>query len=158
MTPMSDDAYDAYDFWLDGIDLHDAYLDEADISDTSLKAADLSGASLRRATLDSSNLTAASLRATTLLGANLTATKLVDTDMSGAVMGDTLLLRVDLSTVRGLHLVEHRFPSIIDTTTLEQTIKGARSRVAQCEPIVGFLDAAGVSGPFTDLVRRRILD
>ena len=76
-------------------------------------------------------------------------------------MGDTLLVRVDLSEVTGLQHVQHRFSSIVDVSTLELTGSGiarfpARRLRLELE-VQSFLAKCGVPNPYLALFESLVL-
>ena len=125
------------------LDLSEVDLGEADLGGADLSLADLSGANLREANLRGANLHAAILRGAELGGANLIAVNLSWAILKGAFIraadlfeanlnqanldnahfedakiGFTILANVDLSNVKGLEAVKHRYPSSIGIDTL----------------------------------------
>ncbi len=115
---------DAYDAWLDSINLEDANLAGVNLEDVSLRNAVLDSADLTGATLRGACLTGATLCGAKLIQANLQAVELIAADLTNCTLGDTLLIRVDLSRVDGLEKAVHRFASVVDISTLEKTKRG----------------------------------
>ena len=74
---------------------------------------DLSAVNLRGANLEGFNLLEADLR-----GSNLTAANLRGVDVSGAKVGGTTFQNVDLSSVKGLEVVNHFGQSAVSISTL----------------------------------------
>ncbi len=152
---------DSYDYWLDRIDLHDAILVAWNLEGTSLRGASFENADLTGASLRGTSLRTANLRGACLVGADLTDADLRNADLTCAVMGDTLLVRVDLSEVTGLQHVQHRFSSIVDVSTLELTSSGiARvpSRRLQLQlELQSFLAKCGVPHPYLALFESLVL-
>ena len=88
-----------------------ANLVEANLSRANLSRANLSGANLDRAHLVETNLSTANLNRANLSGCNF----------DGAFFGETGLSNVDLSSCKGLELIEHRGPSSIDIRTVQRS-------------------------------------
>jgi uncharacterized protein YjbI with pentapeptide repeats len=152
---------DSYDYWFDRIDLHEATLAEWNLEDTSLRGASFENADLTGASLRGTSLRSANLRGACLIGADLRNADLRNADLRGAVMGDTLLVRVDLSEVKGLQDIHHRFSSIVDVSTLELTSSGiarfpARRLQIQLE-VQSFLAKCGVPNPYLALFESLVL-
>jgi hypothetical protein len=118
---------------LTGVDLRRANLSKANLSKANLSRAnlrvsclnkaDLSGAKLNGASLYRVDLSGADLRETELNEADLrwakfNGAKLYRTDLSGAELYHTVFANMDLSTVKGLDIVQHRGPSTIGIDTL----------------------------------------
>jgi uncharacterized protein YjbI with pentapeptide repeats len=103
---------------LDVADLSGADLSGADLSGADLSGADLSRADLTRAHLNGANLRGAHLRGAHLSGADLFRADLHETNLHEATIGGTRLGDVDLSTARGLAMVQHWGPSTIGIDTL----------------------------------------
>lgn len=80
-----------------------------------LKDLDLIGINLSGAFLQGANLTGAYL-----LESNLRGARLEDAILAGAQMGDTIFGDTDLGKAKGLEEVEHLYPSILDTKTLQR--------------------------------------
>ncbi len=80
---------------------------------TEFIGADLTGANLTEADLTRANLTWANLTKANLTGADLT-----EATLHEARIGSTILVDIDLSTVRGLETVNHGGPSTIGIDTL----------------------------------------
>jgi uncharacterized protein YjbI with pentapeptide repeats len=119
-----------------GANLSNAVLFQANVRDALLNAAKLYGAELRRANFAeasflNADLTVADLRAANLSGAkfggaDLGGTNLVGAIVSGAdftdaIIWETILGSLDLSTAIGLDRVKHRGPSILGIDTLFQS-------------------------------------
>lgn len=129
---------------LNEADLRQANLHKADLSGSILIWALLNGADLSGATLVGATLRGTSLRGADLSRADLSSTDLSSADLSGAKLSFTTFGRVDLSTVKGLDILLHLGPSIIDTVTL------SLSRGTLPE---GFLRGAGVPDSFIAALR-----
>jgi uncharacterized protein YjbI with pentapeptide repeats len=93
-------------------------LSHADLSYANLSMADLSMADLNYANLDRANLSEANLYEADLLSANLQDTNLSRTNLTGAHFWNTLFVRIDLSTVKGLETVIHFGPSAVDINSV----------------------------------------
>jgi uncharacterized protein YjbI with pentapeptide repeats len=111
---------------LRGADLHDANLHRANLSGANLRGANLSkahliGANLGAASLHIANLRHANLGGAELLGANLNMTDLIGANLTKALLGDTVLANIDLTSVIGLETCIHIRPSSIDHQTLEKS-------------------------------------
>jgi hypothetical protein len=139
-----------------GFNLSAADLQRAWLVDANLANSNLSGAFLKGAVLCAADFTGAILRGADLSGANLEAANLSAADLSGAVLYSTnftlTILRecnfqnaktawtsfpfVDLSTVRGLELVEQNGPSSIGI----ETIANSKGRIPQ-----EFLSGSGLT-------------
>jgi uncharacterized protein YjbI with pentapeptide repeats len=143
---------DAYDCWLDGIDFHDAVLTSAKIEHISLAGASFKNANLMQASAVGNSFKKANFAGACLVKTDFTGSDLTDADMSGAVMGDTVLARLDLSRTKGLMNVSHRFTSIVDVTTLDMTGRGILSeplhRLERQLEIQGFFAKCGVPSPY----------
>jgi hypothetical protein len=134
---------------LNGATLTRATLDEADLRRANLRKADLSGATLIWALLSGANLSGTLLSGTNLSGTALEEADLSRADLSGAILNEarlngarlsfTIFGRVDLSVVKGLDMVQHLGPSIIDIGTLSLS-RGTIPEV--------FLRGAGIPDPF----------
>jgi hypothetical protein len=103
---------------LSNSDLSGADLTDAVLSNVDLRGANLVGACLLRADLSYAFLSGADLRGANLVGANLTGTRLGDAKLHDCLFAETLVVRVDLSLVRGLDSVQHQGDSMIGTETL----------------------------------------
>jgi hypothetical protein len=124
---------------LSGADLRDtilfgANLSNANLSDANLSGADLFSASLGGADLRDADLRVAALRDASFSGANL----------SGAMLGYTVFGDVDLSTAKGLEMVDHEGPSTIGI----DTIYLSQGNIPEV-----FLKRAGVPDSFLDYMR-----
>jgi hypothetical protein len=111
----------------------------ATLKRVSLSKATLSSATFSGANLIGANLSDAFLRDADLIGANL-----VDADLSGAYLWETVFGDVDLSTVKGLEMMQHRGPSTIGI----DTIYLSQDKIPEV-----FLKGAGVSDSFIDYMR-----
>ncbi|GHO98841.1 hypothetical protein KSF_088890 [Reticulibacter mediterranei] len=135
------------------VDLHEANLMRANFTSTNFIGAALNQANLSRACLKEATFYRASLNRVSLIGASLHNTFLIDADLtradltradlSYAVMGLTNLGGVDLSAVKGLDLVDHRWPSIIGIDTIYRS---------QVHFPVAFLQGAGVPDTLIDFI------
>jgi hypothetical protein len=135
------------------VDLHGTNLIRANLISTNLigavlnqanlSRACLNGASLYRASLNRATLVGASLREVSLIDADLTRADLRGADLSYAVVGLTNLGGVDLSAVKGLDLVDHRWPSIIGIDTIYRS---------QVHFPVTFLQGTGVPDALIDYI------
>ena len=96
--------------------LYEANLFEADLSEANLGRADLSEADLSAANLSRANLSVAELS-----WANLSRANLFECNFGGAFFAETGLSNVDLSNCKGLELISHRGPSLIDIRTLQRS-------------------------------------
>jgi uncharacterized protein YjbI with pentapeptide repeats len=83
-------------------ELSETNLNEADLNCAGLILADLSRANLNEANLSGANLTTADLTATALTAASLSRAWLKENDFKSAMIWETLLGSVDLSTAKGL--------------------------------------------------------
>src|SRR5271165_1973883 len=101
-----------------GTDLHKAILDEANLGRARLAEADLTEASLVGVVFRYANLREANLSRANLLFANFVSTDLTATNFSLAGTGTTSFGNVDLSTAKGLEIVQHAGPSIIGIDTI----------------------------------------
>jgi hypothetical protein len=123
---------------LEGANLSNALLSAADLTDANLSRVNLVGANLTTANLTNctlsntflnsanfslANLTNANLTAADLTNTNLNATKLLNTDLSQAICASSVFANVDLSSIRGLEIIQHRSPSTIGIDTLQQSGK-----------------------------------
>ena len=100
-----------------------ARLDNADLRGTDLPNVNFHGASLSRASLNYANLSNTDLRDADLNEADLSRANLSDVDLSradlsGAEIAYTVFAGVDLSTARGLEMINHRGPSTIGIDTI----------------------------------------
>jgi len=98
---------------LGGAILFGANLEGARLDEAHLERAHLDGANLFVANLDGANLAEANL-----VGANLDGANLVGANLERADLGHTSFGHVDLSQVKGLETVHHRFPSSIGIETI----------------------------------------
>jgi uncharacterized protein YjbI with pentapeptide repeats len=134
---------------LTGATLSGATLDEADLRQASLHNADLRGATLIWALLSGADLSGTLLSNTNLSGASLDDANLSRADLSGADLkaarfngarlAFTIFGRIDLSVAKGLDMVQHLGPSIIDIGTISLS-RGSIPEI--------FLRGAGVPDPF----------
>jgi CheY-like chemotaxis protein len=99
-------------------DLSAARLIEADLSAAHLNRADLSAAHLSRADLSGADLSYADLFRADLSQADLSRADLRRANLQKAIAGTTMFADLDLSEVRGLETVQHRFPSTIGIDTI----------------------------------------
>jgi uncharacterized protein YjbI with pentapeptide repeats len=97
-----------------GANLSSASLCYASLVGVDLSGADLSGVNLGGADLSNANLSYANLRV-----ANLTEANLLGTELNRAVLHETVLGNIDLSSASGLETCRHEGPSIIDHRTLK---------------------------------------
>ena len=103
---------------LTGAVLSGARLFRAHMGGAELQGANLEGADLGGANLGDANLEGASLRGALLRGTNFYGARLDNADFEKAQVGRTIFGNVDLTTVKGLLLVEHVDPSTIGLDTL----------------------------------------
>lgn len=96
-------------------------LTRADLRRTDLHDTDLSKAGFRDADLRGANLVEADLRGADLVSADLRGANLTKANLREAVLYDTVLGDLDLSTCVGLNTCQHRGPSIIDFRTLQRS-------------------------------------
>lgn len=101
---------------LAGVDFSSDHLHLADLT-----GANLTGARLEGANLSLANLSDAALNNSFLFLTNLHAAIVTGTDFSGARVAGTIFSVVDLSAAKGLDLVHHRMPSIVDIHTLRRS-------------------------------------
>ena len=106
---------------LHGADLRGAYLFRADLGGADLSGTNLRQSELEWADLTEADMTSADLRDANLWFSNLNAAELNGTNMSGALLHETTLADVELSGVKGLELIRHQGPSIIDERTLRKS-------------------------------------
>jgi hypothetical protein len=117
---------------LNGADLSGADLSRADLRGAHLIRADLRGANLHLANLYAANLNFAILSSAVLAGTNLSSALLVGADLveanlgegtnlTEAMLGETVLGNVDLTSVIGLETCIHYAPSTIDHRTLQKS-------------------------------------
>jgi hypothetical protein len=104
-------------------DLSNTDLSYADLSDADLFCANLSGTNLYRANLYQAQLTRTNLSSANLIFAGLYSTIFNDTNLTGANLEIaltlfTIFVRCDLSEVKGLDLIEHGGPSMVDIETI----------------------------------------
>jgi len=99
-------------------DLGEANLGQANLIRADLRGASLVGANLREANLTAANLGEADLSEADLTGTSLNGADLSGTDLTGAFIGQTIFADQDLSTVKGLETITHRWPSTIGVDTL----------------------------------------
>ena len=88
------------------------------LNQADLRGADLQGADLRDADLFEADLRGANLSNSNLIVANLSDVNLKGANLDKATIGRTFFGDVDLSEVRGLESIIHRFPSTIGIDTL----------------------------------------
>jgi uncharacterized protein YjbI with pentapeptide repeats len=98
---------------LAGADFHWANLGMANLIGADLSGANLCGANLSSAILEEADLSGADLSGTILNGA-----RLAGASFNNALLGSTVLVGVDLSTVKGLETTRHLGPSEIGVQTL----------------------------------------
>ena len=98
---------------LSGADLSGATLVEADLSE-----ADLRGANLHAASLGEANLSGANLSEAYMIGADLRGVNVTGADLSRAECWETLFVNVRLGGAKGLELLKHYGPSVVDHRTL----------------------------------------
>jgi hypothetical protein len=101
-----------------GTDLRGANLRGVDLLRANLYGANLSGADLSGADLIEANLHGADLHRANLFRADLIGANLSGADFKLANVGSTLFDIVDLSSVKGLETVKHKFRSTIGIDTL----------------------------------------
>jgi hypothetical protein len=117
-----------------GVDAWNAWRQQHLDTKPDLSGADLSGANLSEADLRDADLDRANLHRANLDGANL----------DGAIIAHTILVDVDLSTVKGLDTIHHYAPSSIGIDTLSRS-KGKIPEV--------FLRGAGVPENFITFMK-----
>jgi uncharacterized protein YjbI with pentapeptide repeats len=103
--------------------LKGSILRKADLSDADLRGATFARADLRNAEFDNADLrwadlTGAFLRGATLTRANLSMAYLDGANLHDCTMNETILVDLDLRTVKGLETVEHRGPSTVSIDTV----------------------------------------
>ena len=103
---------------LRGANLRGVDLMAANLCGANLSTANLCGADLRTADLGEANLMGADLRAANLIGANFSRADLSGAIIQAARMGYTSFADVDLSPIKGLETVQHRFPSSVGIDTI----------------------------------------
>jgi hypothetical protein len=106
---------------LGGADLSGANLRVANLRVANLDGADLTRADLSEADLGGADLSGANLRVANLSGANLGMADLSHSDLQTACLFDTLFIKVNLSSVKGLDTCQHLGPSTLDYRTLAQS-------------------------------------
>jgi uncharacterized protein YjbI with pentapeptide repeats len=146
---------------LEGVNCAHADLWFADLRGTRFRAGDLSGANfegadltrveIERANLTDSNfrgvkaaeiqLVGATLVGAHLDGANLYRANLQDADLNRSTMGGTILVDLDLSSVRGLETVRHYTPSFIGI----ETVYKSKGKIPHT-----FLRGAGIADNFIE--------
>src|ERR1019366_4727022 len=99
-------------------DLREADLAGADLSWVDLIGANLVGADLSRSNFDMASLGMADLRAVNLYEARLRSTYVDSANFAEAVVGETIVAYVDLSSVRGLETIKHSGPSTVGIDTI----------------------------------------
>ena len=122
-----------------GVNLSQSRLLGVDLSGVDIHASKLSGARLVGADLFGVKLTQVDLSYADMHAAQLIKAKLREVNISGATLGDSILVAIDLSAVKGLDSVRHIGPTSIDIDTLYLS-KGNIPDV--------FLRGAGVPGAF----------
>ena len=125
------DGFDLRGAKLEGINLESVNLANANLEEAMLSFAQLGGAQLYRANLRKAglfstelvgtNLDGASLREAQFWHANMTGTSVNGTDFARSMFYETILNDLDLSVARGLELVVHEGPSVIDERTLRSS-------------------------------------
>ena len=125
------DGFDLRGANLEGINLESVNLANANLEEAMLSFAQLGGAQLYRANLRKAglfstelvgtNLDGASLREAQFWHANMTGTSVNGTDFARSMFYETILNDLDLSVARGLELVVHEGPSVIDERTLRSS-------------------------------------
>jgi|KBSMisStandDraft_5_1062788.scaffolds.fasta_scaffold05373_5 Uncharacterized low-complexity proteins len=103
---------------LSGTKLSGAVLTGADLRGSDLRGTDLGGAHLDKANLIEADLSEAYLKGANLMRALLIDANLGNADFRQAFIGRTIFGNNDLSTVKGLETVTHRFPSTLGVDTL----------------------------------------
>jgi uncharacterized protein YjbI with pentapeptide repeats len=140
---------------LTGAHLHLANFNGAYLAVADLREADLRGAQLvNKAILNKANLAGADLRGASLqdsdvrkadlTGADLREADLLGADLREASIGLTILGDIDLSTARGLNVVQHAGPSTIGIDTLYRS----QGNIPEA-----FLRGAGVPEDFIPYVK-----
>ncbi len=147
---------DAYDAWLNGINLRDADLAGANLEEVSLRGASFERADLTDAVLRASCLHNATFRGARLTRADFRGAQVAGADFAESVLGDTLLVRLDLSQAVGLDATVHKFSSVVDIATVEETRLALRKRRAgqleQMLRVSGFLSRCGVPSIYLALL------
>src|ERR1017187_9770041 len=136
-------------------DLRDADLSKKNLANINFKRVNVTGAKLRETSLSSAclsyadftgaDLTRANISHTNLGGTIFRKTLLHDAKCAEADLRDTLFVDTDLSTLKGLEMVHHLGPSIIDITTIYRS----HGKISE-----KFLRGAGVPEVFLDFVRK----
>jgi hypothetical protein len=144
---------------LQGADLREAYLGEAIFNGANLVGAnlrgntligatfvraDLQGADFNGADLYGNDFSQANLREADFSYAHVVNTDLRGADLSEAIIGHTTFGNIDLSTVKGLGLVQHDWPSTIGI----DTIYASHGDIPEA-----FLKGAGVDDTFITYIR-----
>jgi uncharacterized protein YjbI with pentapeptide repeats len=119
---------------LAGADFHWANLGLANLIGADLSGANLCGANLSSAILEEADLSGADLSGTILNGA-----RLAGASLDYALLSSTVLVGVDLSTVKGLETTRHLGPSEIGV----QTLYKSRGRIP-----IAFLRGVGLPDEF----------
>lgn len=143
---------DPWDYWLESVNFKDTELIEATLEDGNFAGATFESADLTRASMRRSGFEDVDFRHSVLISASLRGSLLRGADLSDATMGDTEILRIDLSEVKGLSKVTHRFPSIVDVSTLEKTRIGLGRYPFRRLEVEEFLIDCGVPRDFVALL------
>jgi len=103
---------------LPGADLSKAHLSsaklfEADLRNANLSSTNLVGVDLRHSILIKANLSGANLSGANLIGAHLS-----EADFTVVILGETVLVDIDLSTIQNIESCHHLAPSVLDHRTL----------------------------------------
>jgi uncharacterized protein YjbI with pentapeptide repeats len=135
---------DPYDVYLQGADFQEANLEGTVWEDAMLVGARFGGANLSRATLKGCNLSEAEFTHCEMLGTQIIGCDLAKADFAHAVLGDTVIASSDLSDMRGLKSVVHRFASSVSVDSMEKSRTGLDRNGKNLESLTAFLLGAGV--------------
>jgi len=103
---------------LSGANLSRAFLNGANLAQANLRGANLRGTTLFLANLFNADLSRSNLSGAHVNGALFLYTILTDAQFGRAIMGRTVFVDVDLSTVKGLDTIQHQTPSTIGIDTI----------------------------------------
>src|SRR5579875_1493948 len=130
-------------------DLSNADLRGKRLSSINFRRVNLMGANLCGVALDSADLSYANLAMADLTGANLChanlhgtifrKTTLCEVRCRKATMHETLLLNMDMRTVKGLDTIRHLGPSMIDVTTIGRSAGSIPQKFLQGVGLTGHL-------------------
>jgi hypothetical protein len=124
--------------------LCNAHLSQARLINTNLRYADLHHADLSKTTLSYSDLRHANLSYADLHFAILDFNYLSGANLLGAKLGGTFLGNINLSVVKGLETIKHKYPSIIGINTIYRS----NGNIPET-----FLKGAGVDDAFISYIR-----